>query len=148
MVSEVALSVLKGVIQGLPVRIECIENNLIDEKVHTFPHAKLILPWTMDQEMGSFLNNLFKGQIINEYNPLIIKLFLPVTDPEVKKYAELKKLLYIPLEKNPVFEILNQLEAKYPSSKYSLAKSVQALRAIMQNANVKKIVATQNQDGH
>lgn len=140
-VGDLAHYILKKIIQGLPVKMECRETI-----PHTLPpHTKLILPWTMDKEASIFLDDLFQGKLVYDNNPHVIKLFLSITIPELKKYAEILHIHFSEEEHNTVFDILNQLEEKYPSTKYSLVKSVRSLHNIMQNANIKKIM-TSNQE--
>ena len=145
---ELGAHVLREVIQGLPVEMFVLEEAEAVKKWSASCNAKLILPWTMDKELAGFLKDIFHGMIIHEPHARIIKIFLPITEPELKKYAELKHLPCPEENKGSIIDILNQLEAKYPSSKYSLAKSMETLRSMMQNANIKKIDATEAQHEH
>ncbi len=136
-VGDLTQYILQKVIQGLPIEREY--RKTIPSSIP--PHTKLVLPWTMDKEASIFLDHLFQGKMIQDEHPQIMKLFLPVTIPEMKRYAEILHLPFPEEEKNTTSSILNDLEQKYPSTKYSLAKSIKFLHDKMQSANIKKIVA-------
>ncbi len=135
-VGELACTVLKEVVRGLPVKITPITEEI------TPSEGRLVVPWTMEQILGDFLSGFFHGELDASPQQNIIPLFRSLTEAELKKYAEIRSLPLPPEAKGTIHELLDQMEAKYPSTRYSLQKSVSTLRAVLQKANLKKVTAS------
>lgn len=146
-VGEVTQHCVQLVVQGLPVTMIQITSEEIQNAIAAHPQARLVLPSTMEHDIGLFLGDFFQGKVCLEDDHRVVKLFHALTLPELRKYADLKGLPIPVICNNPVQDLLDSLEEKYPSSKFSLQKSVIALHEVMRNANVKKITIRDNCDG-
>ena len=149
---ELCMSVLKAILHDLPITLSLFKTEkelAAAQRLHI--HARVVLPWTMDREIGTFLGNFFQGKSVCE-DKRIIKLFMSVTERELNKYTEIRKLSYPSIAHDPVFDVLDALEEKYPSSKYSLLKSANALRPFLErgnsNGNIKDITVDGHEHGH
>lgn len=99
-------------------------------------YDKEVLPFTLDDEVLEFLENFIEKKSFKE-NKKKIKLFRTVKDDELKAFAKVRKIKY---EKKPkeseIRKIIDEMDKKYPPTKFNLLKSSEKLKAIL--GNVKK----------
>lgn len=138
---DLALFAIKMVIEGLPVKLELID------KIPKSTKCRIVVPLTMDNECVEFLDNLFQGKLIVKKEVNIIPIFRNLTQAELKKYTELKKLNCPDFKKDNLLGLLDEMESKYPSTKYSLSKSISELYSELEKAKVKKIVVNEKSNG-
>lgn len=106
---------------------------------------KIVIPWTLDDEINLFLKQFFTGKKIRQ-NPKHIKLLKPITDKEAARFAKIKKLKFKPNKtlkfvskayKSPIWKkekaiqhFIDEMEKSYPDTKYKLYKSKELLKCI------------------
>ncbi|MBI3033482.1 hypothetical protein HYY69_08465 [Candidatus Woesearchaeota archaeon] len=92
----------------------------------------IIVASTTDDAVESLLGYYFTGkQIKSKYNlktkSNLFPLLEPVTNEELKRFCQLKKLPYLK-KQSDIGRLLSQLEAKYPGTKHALYSTLQELR--------------------
>ncbi|MDO8740965.1 MAG: hypothetical protein Q7J54_05340 [Candidatus Woesearchaeota archaeon] len=121
---------LKSIIKGLPVKIEVLKirignrwDFLKDKKIIKLSkNSKIIIPWTMDDEDSLFLKNVFNSKISIKSH--FIKLLINITDDESAAFAKCRGFKVSKKgNKNNIKNLLNEIENKYPGSKFGLLKS-------------------------
>lgn len=122
---------IKSIVQDMPVTI-----------LNTMPkdgHAKHVLAWTMDDELDAFLEQIFAGKDLKEavqkeqeQNIMQIKLLVTLTDKEAEMFAKAKQIEELPKKIRKYETLLQQLEHKHKETRYSLVKSVEELKRILQ----------------
>lgn len=115
-------TVIREIIQSMPVTIT--------RDVHA--RGKRVLSWTLDDEIHHFLSRFLSGEEstgLGHGNN--IKLFLPIREKELEAFARAKGFSYAPKPKDKLRELVDKFEAKYPETKFSLAKSVEEIRKAM-----------------
>lgn len=134
-------TILRTVIKELPVNSTVLETEEEFQKAKkSFPEARCVLPGTMEHGLCVFLDGVFHGRVEKAESPDIM-LFSSLTMQELTKYVELQGIILPAPQQGELFSLLNKLEDKYPSTKYSLLKSVKTIHQVLENANVKKIAA-------
>jgi hypothetical protein len=128
-------SVLKDVIQGLPVKIvkksfpvnsKIFENKKLKEFVQKNKIDKIVIPWTADDEIDYFVDGFFRGKslkYLGHYGKFI-KLFISVFDEEVVKLAKQKKMKFKG-KKHDSF--VAKVASKYGFAKNGLLNSIEQL---------------------
>tara|TARA_B100001971_G_C18122316_1_gene500135 strand:+ start:277 stop:834 length:558 start_codon:yes stop_codon:yes gene_type:complete len=129
---ELSNYLIKSITKDLPIKIYFKKNintkNIIN-KNKLNKKDKIVIPWTLDDEINSFLENL----LFNKKNKGVkgVKLLKPVTDDEAKVFAKIKGLSFKENKKGEeVYGFLKVLGDKYPDIKFSLLKSVGVLEKI------------------
>lgn len=92
--------------------------------------TKEVLPLTMDDEIDSFLGNLFSGKKMKKINKKKVGLFRVLKDDELKAFARAKKIKLKEKKRSKIMKMLDKFEKRYPSVKYSLGRSIGSLRRI------------------
>ena len=93
--------------------------------------AKIVIPWTTDDEIADFLENLFVNKKRKKTKE--IKLLIRITDKEAILFAKNKNINYSPRKKKKqILHMLDKMEKKYPETRFSLLKSVDELEGIIQ----------------
>jgi hypothetical protein len=111
------------IIQDLPCRIyyQKPKNVRID---------KIVVPWTLDDEINLFLKQYFTGKKTKQ-NPKQIKLLKPITDKEAARFAKAKKLSFKPNKKDrEIQKFINKMTEHYSDTKYKLYKSTGLMKCI------------------
>lgn len=91
---------------------------------------KIVISWTLDDEINLFLKQYFTNKKIKQ-NPKHIKLLKPITDKEAKRFAKIKKLRFTPNKKDKAIQkFINKMTEYYPDTKYKLYKSTELLKCI------------------
>ena len=89
---------------------------------------KIVIPWTLDDEVNLFLKELFTGKKIKQ-NPKHIKLLKIITDKEAARFAKIKNLKFKPNKKDkPIQHLINKMTEHYSDTKYKLYKSIELLK--------------------
>ena len=100
---------------------DCIKKNKIN---------RIIIPWTLDDEINQFLEQIFLNKKIkeNEY----IKLFKDATEEELDLFSKFNKIEYIKNKKNKGIEdFINKVEDRYTGTKFKLKKSYDRLSGLL-----------------
>lgn len=123
---------LKNIIKDLPVKIrilkiriknrqDFLKNKTVLNLLKT-KTSKIIIPWTMDDEDENFLNGIFNLKQKTKTN--FIKLLIAITDEESAAFAKCRSFKISKKEdKTDIKDFLNEIENKYPGSKFGLLKS-------------------------
>lgn len=113
------LVVLQDILRGLPITL-----------IEVGPADREVLAWTADDEIDAFCDALFHGTALPKLGntPKLLKLFLPMTDAEVAKFAGLKGIVWQPRPKSRSHAEIEQLTKKYPELKSALLKSLAELQ--------------------
>ncbi|MFH1849717.1 MAG: hypothetical protein ABH879_06025 [archaeon] len=85
----------------------------------------VIVPWTLDDEVERFLQDVFSGRQPRAGNGHV-KLFRTVTRDELSEFCMLNRLRYS-CKKNRLGRLLDRFSAKYPETKFSLLKSIERI---------------------
>ena len=129
-VGDLCCYLVKRIIKNLPVKIT--RTNRI-KKLRGY---KAVAPSTLDDEINHFLESIFLNKKIKEAG--YIKLLKNITDEEAALFAKFKGIAFKPNRKNKeVQEMLDKLSEKYPGIKFSLLKSSEEMKGIL-NFNLDK----------
>lgn len=123
---------LKSIMKDLPVKIGILRIKLKNRrdlfndkkalKLSKNKNAKIVVPWTMDDEDASFLKNVF--DLKKQTKTQFIKLLIAITDEESAAFAKCRGFKVSEIkEKEEIRIFLNEIEKKYPGSKFGLLKS-------------------------
>ena len=119
--------VIEDIVQGMPLTIT-------DDGGAP---GKRVLPWTMDDEICYFLKRFLAGE---EYPELghgkAIKLFLTVREKELEAFAKAKGLPFTPRPRDRFRALIDNLEARHPETRFSLAKSIEEIRGIVRTKTI------------
>ena len=136
--SFVTQHLLRSILKHLGVTffIFEIENRFdLDEKklsaiVKTGSIDKIVLPWSLDDEVEYFLSKMFtKLELEKQKKPPRIRLLRNVSEKEIETFAKIKRYKYKkskPYNKD-IGEMLDKLEKKHPGVKFSVLKSFDGL---------------------
>src|SRR3989338_7300928 len=125
---------IKSIVQDMPVTIlKTMPDETGDGKT-----TKQVLAWTMDNELDAFLYQIFAGKDLvveaqkeHEQNTQQIKLLVTLTDKEAEMFAQAKQIEPLPKKTRKYEALLQQLEQKHQETRYSLMKSVEELKGIL-----------------
>ena len=99
----------------------------------------------MDNELDAFLDQIFAGKDLvveaqkeHEQNTQQIKLLVTLTDKEAEMFAQAKQIEPLPKKTRKYEALLQQLEQKHQETRYSLMKSVEELKRILNKNHNKK----------
>ena len=122
-VGDLCFYLVQSIIKGLPVKIVKIS------KIKNIKGYKTVIPWTLDDEVNSFLGSVFSNKKTKEND--CIKLLKTITDEEAALFARFKNIKFTPNKKNKdIQEMLDRLEERYPGSKFGLLKSSGEIKEI------------------
>jgi hypothetical protein len=108
---------VKSITSKLPVKIY---------KRKTKGKIKIVKLWTADDEINLFLKQIFYGKKIKQEK--FVKLLKVITDKEAAKFAKLKKIKFKPNKKDKIVQdFVDEMQKKYPDTKYKLIKSINVL---------------------
>ncbi len=111
--AELCKHFLKSISRDIPLKIDI-------KKTKTKKYNKIVLPKNLDDEIQAFLEALFTNQ---EYKkPKEIYLLRTVSDEEIQILKKILKLKGT-IKKTKLGNILDNLEKRYPGSKFGLFKS-------------------------
>jgi len=116
------------IIKGLPCRIYY-------KKPKKDRINKIVITWTLDDEINQFLQYVFTGKKAKE-NKLYVKILKPITDREAARFAKIKGLGFKPNKKNKAIqEFIGKMTEHYPDTKYKLFKSRELFECIKKSWN-------------
>lgn len=137
-IDDLSFFLVKNIIKDLPVEIslknmdiedlskKAVKNKLKKDKIN-----KIVIPWTLEDEANIFLNNLFAKKN-NKLNKKYIKLLISITDKEAGLFAKINKIDFKENKKNnDIKNMLDALEQKYPETKFSLLRSIEQMKKIL-----------------
>ena len=83
--------------------------------------TKVIIPWNLDDEIGQYLDALMNNKKIPKTKH--IKFLINISDEEIDYFAKIKKIKGKKRAKTKLGKMLDNLEKRYPGSKFGLLKS-------------------------
>ncbi|MDP7323218.1 MAG: hypothetical protein QF632_00490 [Candidatus Woesearchaeota archaeon] len=111
---------LKEILKDLPVTYVTTEKKA----------NKVVIPWTLDDEINDFLQNIFQRKSLKT-NQKVIKLLKPITDKEAALLAEKKDCHFTPNKKDPeIKHMIENLQKDHPEIKHGLLKTASELRSL------------------
>ncbi|MDP7323862.1 MAG: hypothetical protein QF632_03825 [Candidatus Woesearchaeota archaeon] len=117
---------VKEIIKGMPVKI--FFRKLDDDFVKREKINKVVVGWTLDDEVNQFLEKLLFNRKSKEVK--YVKLLKSVTDEEVEAFVKIKKIKFSLNEKNEdISEFISVLNEKYDDIKFGLGKSIKKLKS-------------------
>ena len=138
---KLASHILKEIINDLPVIITVKRKKYTLGEEIIGKYNKVIIPWNADKE-GEYLLNCFfekkKPIYLSHFlkkRKAYVKLFIHVLHSEIIEYCKIKKISFSEIKKeSKTTEILNSLQKEYPEIKFSLVKSAEGLKNIIQKS--------------
>ncbi|MBS3097189.1 hypothetical protein J4209_00170 [Candidatus Woesearchaeota archaeon] len=116
---------VKKIIKDLPVKI------IKTKKIKRTKGYKVVIPWTLDDETNCFLNEILSKGKTKARESAYIRLLENITDEEALLFSKLKGISFKPKKKNKdIKSILDQLEERYPETKFSLLKSINQIKRL------------------
>jgi len=136
-IDNLSFYLVKKIIKDLPLKIffkkipiSSLNNKKIKNYIKNNKINKIVIPWTLDDEISLFLENIFlskKTKIKKNY----VKLLRTLTDNELKLFAKFKNIKFKENKKNKdIKKFLDKLEYKHPEIKFSLLKSINQLEKL------------------
>ena len=130
---------LKKILGKLPdeiikkkISLTSLSNKTAKEFIKKNKINKVVIPWTADDESVSFLKSIFGDGNISFENTSYIKLLRPVLDEEASFYAKKNKIQWQPNKKDKkVKTFIDNMQKKYPETKFSLIRSIEKLEEIL-----------------
>jgi len=123
---------VKRIVKGMPITIK--------KRARKDKNEKKVLLWTLDDEIEYMTDCMFKGK-----QPTLlghgkdVKLFITITNEELKRFAKLKKFSLPKTKKSKDFEkiskLIDKVEKKHPETRYSMYQSSIVLRNALKNKN-------------
>lgn len=110
--------------------INQLNNKIIKNYIKKNKINKVVIPWTLDDEIDKFLKNVMLNKIIkkNDY----IKLFKETTEEELDLFSKMNKLKYIKNKKNKdINDFISNVDEIYPATKFKLLRSSEKLSDIL-----------------
>ncbi|MBW3004659.1 hypothetical protein KY310_02410 [Candidatus Woesearchaeota archaeon] len=120
--SKAGICLIKAIFQNQPFNIDFKKGEIKSAEKLAKGYTKVIIPWNMDDEVTQFLDALFNSKKVPKTKH--IKLLLNVSDEEIAFFAELKKIKGKSKAKTRLGEMLDNLEKRYPGSKFGLLRSI------------------------
>ena len=109
---------VKSITEKFPVRIY---------KKKPKRKIKVVKLWTADDEINLFLKQIFYRKKIKQER--FVKLLKVITDEEAAKFAKLKGIKFKPNKKDKLVQgFVDEMQKKYPDTKYKLIKSIEILK--------------------
>lgn len=106
----------------LPALIDIKNNVDLDKELDNYDI--IFIPWSLDNEVEEFLSEVFKNEIfISKYKSKVIKLLRGLSEEEIEMIAKIKNISFIEEEKSELEKFIENIEKKYPGSKFALLKS-------------------------
>ena len=134
-IGDLTEHLLKGILKDLPVNIT--KKNFaspFSKQVKDFAKKnkinKIVIPWTLDNEIEYFLDNwTHKKTTYDLFGEMkgYVKLFKPVMEEELEKFAKIKRIKFRAAKKN---HLLDKIEKQYPGSKFGMANSIEEMKGI------------------
>ena len=129
-IGEINKYLIKNITGEMPIKL-FFRANINKDFVKKNKINKILIEYTLDDEINSFLTSLFKGKKIKRLDKKHIKLLKPVTDDEAKEFARINRLRFKPNKKDPFIQILiDELHQNHPNAKYTLLNNIDDLKKI------------------
>lgn len=120
---------VNAIVKDLPKKLfqrKRLDENFIKKNLI----KKIVIPWTLDDEINSFLESMLLSKKIKASNR--IKLFKDTTEEELDLFCRFNKLKYKKNKKNKeIAGFLEESEKRYSGTKFKLLKSSERLSGLL-----------------
>jgi len=120
--AKAVMYLLKSIFKGQPFKFNIKKASIASAEKLAKSKNKVIIPWNMDDEVEQYLDALFNNKKIKKTK--LIKPLLNISDEEIDYFAKIKKLKGKKKPKTKLGKMLDDLEKRYPGSKFGLLKSI------------------------
>jgi hypothetical protein len=120
--SKVGFYLIKTIFKNQPFDIDFKKGEILSAAKLSKGYDKVLVPWNMDDEIEQFLDCLFNAKKVPRAR--YIKLLINVSDEEIALFAKIKKTNARPKAKSKLGRMLDDLEKRYPGSKFGLLRSI------------------------
>jgi hypothetical protein len=110
---------LKKAVKGLPHKV-----------VKSGKYDKRVVLWTLDDEDRELLHCVLNKKKLKKDDSKVIKLFKFVSDEELLQYAKANKIS-LKIKKDEIKDLVAKLSEKYPQTRYSLLKSSDEIKKLI-----------------
>lgn len=101
-----------------------------DDNLSSLSDEVMLVQRSLDDEIHDFLKAILSGTIPQTYRHESI--FRVVTDDELRRYAELKNLVFDAQPKDKdIMRIIDDMHSRYPETKHAFLRSVDVFRPIV-----------------
>ena len=120
--AKVVVYLLKSIFKGQPFRFNIKKAEISSAEKIAKARNKVIIPWNLDDEIKQYLDALFNNKKIKKTE--LIKPLLNISDEEIGYFAKIKKIKGRKTPKTRLGKMLDNLEKRYPGSKFGLLRSI------------------------
>lgn len=120
--AKACILLVKAVFKGQPFYFDTKKGKISDARKLAKGYKKVIIPWNLDDEIELKLRAMFEGKKPEDLP--FIKPLLNISDEEIEYFASIRKVKGRKSPKTVLGRMLDDLEKKYPGSKFGLLKSV------------------------
>ncbi|MBD3303575.1 hypothetical protein GF343_00355 [Candidatus Woesearchaeota archaeon] len=120
--SKAGIHLINAIFKNQPFNI-CFKKGLIKSAARLSKgYDKVLIPWNMDDEVVQFLDALFNAKKVPKKRH--IKFLINISDEEIAFFAKIKKIKGTQKAKTRLGKMLDDLEKRYPGSKFGLLRSI------------------------
>lgn len=120
--AAVAKYLLKSIFKGQPFDIDFKKASISYVEKAAKGYDRIIIPWSMDDETEQFLACLLDNKRLPKEK--YVKLLVNLSDEEILLFAKIKKLEGKIKKKSKLGSMLDELEKRYPGSKFGFLRSM------------------------
>lgn len=91
-------------------------------------YDKIVLPWSLDDEINDYLKNRFEKKIKSVSSKNMIKPLVNITRDEAITFARIKKLKYKESEMTDLQKMIDTFDKRYPGTKFGILKTIRNTR--------------------
>lgn len=119
--ARMAIYIISSIFKDRPFNF-CFKKGSIDDAGRlSAKYDKVIIPWNLDDEIELSLKAVFEAKKPEKTN--FIKPLLNISDEEIEYFAKIKNIKGEKKAKTKLGKMLDDLEKRYPGSKFGLLKS-------------------------
>jgi len=119
--SKTGIYLIKSIFKNQPFKIDIKKGTIKSAQKLSKGYAKVIIPWNLDDEVEQYLDALLNNKKIPKTKH--IKFLINISNEEINYFAKIKKIKGKNKAKTKLGKMLDNLEKKYPGSKFGLLKS-------------------------
>ena len=119
--AKACILLTKTVFKGQPFYFDIKKGSISCARKLAKGYKKVIIPWNLDDEIELKLRAVFDGKKPEELP--YIKPLLNISDEEIEYFAKARGIKCRESPKTALGKMLDELEKKYPGSKFGLLKS-------------------------
>lgn len=113
---------LQSIFRGQPFTFSIKKGSISSAEKLAKRKIKVVIPWNMDDEVEQYLDALFNGKKIKKTR--FIMPLLGISCEEIEYFAKIKGITGKSKAKTKLGRMLDELEKRYPGSKFGLLRSI------------------------